>query len=179
MSGEESAVWVNSAPTVDGSAYVVTLEADDDTAITFDRDRAATYALGVLDAAHRAAYDAAVFRQMTVKLGMGQADAAHVVVDLRQDRPPLASEPAAPLELDPGVNDEGRPFLGVLVNGKRVGQWTVEDARQHALHVLESVVVADLDAGYYRALTGLVGVDDTRARQAVADIAEHRPRLDV
>lgn len=172
---EESGVWIISEPTVDGSAYVVTLAADDDTAITLDRERATIYAFGVLDAAHRAAYDAAVFAQLTRKLGLDDETAGLTIVDLRKDRPPLPPETTAPIVLDPGVsNRDQKPFLALSVNGKRVGQWTVEDARQHALAVLETVVVADLDAGYYRALVGQIGIDSDTAQQVVQDIGNHR-----
>lgn len=62
---DEGAVWIKTEPTVDGEAYVVTLEASDDVAVTLTPTTAARYALSILDAAHRAAYDAAVLRQLT------------------------------------------------------------------------------------------------------------------
>jgi hypothetical protein len=129
----------------------------------------------VLEAAHRAAYDAAVFQQITKKLRLDQQTAGQLVVDLRADRPSLSGESTAPISFDPGVAARDHsPFLAISIRGERVGQWTVEDARQHALRVLETIIVADLDAGYFRALTGAVGIDASRARQAVADIANHR-----
>jgi hypothetical protein len=168
------AVWVKTEPTVDGSAYVVTIEASDDVAVTLDPDRALRYAWGVLDAAHRAAYDAAVFKQLT-KLGIEVPAAAMVVDQLRSDRPPLDAEATKPLGFDPGVSQSTEEaFLAILIGGERVGQWNVEDARGHALAVLESVAVADLDGGYYRALIGSVGLDENRARQVVEDVGSHR-----
>lgn len=177
MTEDVDSVWIRSEPTIDGSTYVVTLEVGQDSAITFDRQRATAYALGVLDAAHRAAYDAAVMQQMHKKLGIALEDGAQLVVDLRKDRPPLSSEATAPIALDPGVTArDQKPFLAISVHGKRVGQWTVDDAREHALAVLETVVAADLDANYFRALVGIVGIDAGRAQQAVADIANHREK---
>jgi hypothetical protein len=167
------AVWVKTEPTVDGSAYVVTLEASDDVAVTLDPERALRYAWGVLDAAHRAAYDAAIVKQLTA-IGVEVQAAAVVVNDVRVDRPPLDSASTEPMDFEPGVAAGGEPFLVVLINGERVGQWTVQDARGHALAILESVVVADLDGGYYRALIGGVGLDENRARQVVQDVGEHR-----
>ncbi len=168
-------IWVKSEPSLDGKTYVVTLEVDDDTAVALDRERATAYALGVLDAAHRAAYDAAVFRQLTATLRLDEPTAGQMLVDLRADRPAPDHWATTPLVLVPGVSAfTGKPFVAIEVKGKRVGQWSVEDTRQHALHVLESLVVADLDAGYHRALVGSVGIETWRARNVVADIANHR-----
>ncbi len=129
----------------------------------------------MLDAAHRAAYDAAVLEQLHTKLGIAADDAARLVMDMRADRPAQDLSATKPLKLVPGVSAFTRaPFLRIEMNGKAVGQWSVEDARQHALGVLEAVVVADLDANYYRALIGQVHLDEGRSRQVVADIANHR-----
>lgn len=166
-------VWIKTEPTVDGKAYVVTLEASDDTAVTLDPQRALRYAWGVLDAAHRAVYDAAVNRQLAALTDKNAA--AQMINDMRQDRPPLDADATAPLAFEPGVSVfTGEPFLVVMVNGERQGQWTYGDAREHAMAVLETVVVADLDSGYYRALIGAVGLDEGRARQVVEDIGNHR-----
>ncbi|MGH3813433.1 MAG: hypothetical protein ACRDUV_13425, partial [Pseudonocardiaceae bacterium] len=170
-------VWIKSEPTVDGTAYVVTLEASDDVAVTLTPERALRYAWGVLDAAHRASYDAAVLAQLT-SVGRQQLSVetvAQMVIDMREDRPPLDEAATAPLRFEPGVSQaKQHPFLGIYLNGERLGQWAVADAREHAMAVLEAVVVADLDGGYYRALTGLVGLEEPRARNVVADIANHR-----
>lgn len=166
-------VWIKTEPTFDGSAYVVTLEASDDVAVTLDPDRALRYAWGVLDAAHRAAYDAAVMRQLGSLTS--QEAAGQIVKELRDDRPSLDSQVTKPMSFEPGVSVfTGEPFLVVIINGKRVGQWSFDDAREHALAVLENVAVADLDGAYYRALVGSVGLDEPRARNVVADIANHR-----
>src|SRR5438093_11572668 len=133
-----SEVRINTEPTIDGSAYVVTLQASDDVAVTLTPDRALQYALGILRAAHHAAYDAAVLRQMT-SINIKMEAAAEVVSTLRKDRPPLDHDATRPLRLDPGVNRYLEPFLIVSVNDDRVGQWSVEDAEQHAMFVLSTV----------------------------------------
>lgn len=169
------AVWVKTEPAVDGSTYVVTVEATNDVAVTLDPERATRYAWGVLDAAHRAAYDAAVLKQMTRKLKLDLSAAGQLVTDLRNDRPDLDHGATAPLILEPGVTKTLKPFLKVsLSNGNVLGQWSFEDARQHALHVLESVKVADLDGAYHRALVGQVGIDSERARNVVDDVGSYR-----
>lgn len=170
-------VWIKTEPTLDGSAYVVTLEATDDVAVALDPDRALRYARGVLDAAHRAAYDAAVLRQMKSKLKLDLETASQLVADLRKDRPSLDPDATEPLVLEPGVSAfTGEPFLTVGLRGKqdKLGQWSFGDAREHALHVLESLAVAELDSGYFRALVGQVGIEAPRARNVVDDLANHR-----
>ena len=169
-----SEVWINTEPSVDGAGYVVTLSASDDVAVTLTPDRALRHAVGVLRAAHRAAYDAAVVRQLTRKVNVEMEAAAQVLKDLREDRPPLDSADTEPLSFEPGVNKDLEPFLIISVNGKPAGQWSAEAAEEHAMFVLSSVVVADLDSAYYRTLTGLVGLEEPRARNIVEDIGNWR-----
>lgn len=171
----ENAVWIKTEPAFDGSGYVVTLEASDDVAVTLDPDAATRYAWGVLDAAHRAAYDAAVFKQLTRKLKLDLETVAQLVVDLRKDRPELDPAATAPLVLQPGVTKTFKPFVTVsLRSGAKLGQWELEDARQHALRALEAVKVADLDSAYHRTLVGLVGIEVARADNVVDDLGNYR-----
>lgn len=172
MSDEQS-VWIKTEPSVDGSTYIVTVEIDDDKAIRLDPHSAPNYALAILQAIARAEYDAAVFTQLGHLIPDVQT-VMRLVVDLRKDRPEIDTSATKPLEIEPGVNSKAEPFLAVLIDGKKVGQWTMADAREHVLSALETTVVADLDAGYYRALTGLVGLDQGRARQVVSDLRKHR-----
>ena len=166
-------VWVRTEPTVDGSGYVVTLEASDDVAVTLTPDVALRHAQGVLAAAHRAAYDAAVLRQMTQKFNFALSDAGKLAMELRSDRPPLDPTDTAPLWLEPGVKLDLKPFLIVHINGERVGQWDVDQAERHAHIVLAAVGVADLDSGYYRMLRS-TGVEEPQARAAVEDLVNFR-----
>jgi hypothetical protein len=167
-------VWIKTTPALDGSGYVVTLEADDDTARVLTPTEALAYAAGVLAAASRCEYDAAVIRQMTRALKLPVATAAQVITDLRADRPPLDPSATAPMWLEPGVNKDLDGFLVISINGKKVGQWNATDARGHALAVIESIAVADLDSAYVRVLVGSVGIDKARALQVVDDLGNHR-----
>lgn len=169
----DAAVWIKTEPSTDGSAYVVTAEFSDDRAKTLTPEVALRYGSAVLAAAQRAEYDAAVARQLT-RIGSDLDAALQIVTDLRNDRPPLDDEATAPLALDPGVNKRLAPFLVVKIDGEAVGQWTVGAAREHASHVLEAVAAADLDSNYYRALTGIVGLDEGRARAVVGDLGQYR-----
>jgi hypothetical protein len=167
---DDTAIWVVSDVAADGT-YAVTIHLSDDVAFTLDRDQALGYAAMVAAAGARAAYDAAVFRQLRAT-GMPPELAASVVRDLRADRPPLPG--SWPLGLDPFVGAASfDPGVYVLVNGERVGQWTVEDASGHAADVLTVLAGADLDAAYRRHLFGAVGLDDDQARARVAELREY------
>lgn len=169
---DEQMIWVRTEPSVDGTTYVASVEFSGDRAIVLTPERATAYTRAVLDAAGRAEYDSAVFDQMKSKV---EVDAvAQVILDLRKDRPPLDVEATAPLRLDPGVNSKGKPFLGLFVDDKQIGQWDVDDARQHAMHVMEAPLAADLDAAYRRVLMGMVGLDRAVAENVVDDLGKHR-----
>lgn len=177
-----SAVWVRTDPTPDG-VYRVTIEADEDTARILTPDEAYAYAAGVLAAAARAEYDAAIVAQLTALLtdkhtsaAQARHNAAATMLEIRQQRPPLDTSATTPITLTPGVSHKtGEPFLAIDVHGETVGQWTIPDARSHALHVLESIEVADLDAGYRRALRSLIGLTDGVAQNVIGDVARFRP----
>lgn len=172
-SDEEDSVWIKTEPSVDGATYMVTVEIDEDRAIPLTPESAPRYAMTILQAIARAEYDAAVFKQLGALIPDKQA-VAGMITDLRKDRPDIDTSATKPLEIEPGVNQQGKPFLSVLIDGKKVGQWTMPDAREHVLTALTVSAVADLDAGYYRALTGLIGLDETRARNVVDDLQHHR-----
>ena len=173
---EEGMVWIKTEPSLDGSTYVVTVEVSEDRAILLTPETSPRYALTILQAIARAEYDAAVFKQLGAIIP-DQRAVAELIVDLRKDRPDIDTSATKPLEIEPGVNSKGKPFLSVLIDGEKVGQWTMADARKHALVAMEAVVVADLDSGYYRALNGLVGLDEGRARNVVDDLQYYREKI--
>ena len=167
------AVWVISDVAPDGT-YVVTVQAGQDVALTLPPDRAVGYVLAVLAVCAAAEFDAAVVTQFT-RLGLSVEDAALSVRDLRADRPPVDPAATAPLLFVPVVKSRSRrPVIHLLVDGEVVGEWEPDEVREHAMHVLDAVVVADLDAGFRRFLVGTVGLDDETARAAVGDLQRHR-----
>lgn len=171
---EDQGVMVRTDVAADGT-YVVNIEFGPDHALPVDPQRAYRYAATVMAAAARAEYDAAVIAQLTHKLELPREEAAKVVAEMRDDRPPLDTDATAPLALEPGVSAfTGSGFLAVVIAGKHVGQWTPGDARHHAQGVLEAVEVADLDATYHRYLAGSIGIDSDRARAVIDDLASWR-----
>ncbi len=167
-------VWVKSDVASDGT-YVVTIEAGPDDVRSLDRDAALRYAAAVLATAQRAEFDAAVLALLTNRLGLDLQAAGWFVGSLRNDRPAINPADTAPLVLEPGI--AMRPphpaFIKILIHGKVVGQWEVVDARSHALHVLETLEGADLDAGLFRHLMAM-DLDEGRARNVVADVLHWR-----
>ena len=167
-------IWIKTEPTVFGETYVVSVQFGEDRAVTLTPTRALEYASTVLAHAQRAEYDAAVLKQLRTK-GIGDDQAImSMIVDMRKDRPPVDGEPTAPMQLSEGVNAEAKPFLAIHLDGSKWGQFEVRQAREHALGVLEAVEAADLDAGYYRILTGAVGLEEGVARAVVNDLASYR-----
>lgn len=170
----ESAVWIRTEPTIDGTGWMVTMELDADHTLALDRAAAMECAYVILGAAAYAEYDASVLRQMRTRV-KDEKSAMQLVVDLRKDRPDLDWTLMAPFSLVPGVNSKAEPFLTVHMKGEPVGQWSLPDARTHALTILEALVVADLDAAYLRCLKGVVGLEDSTARNVVGDLQDFRP----
>jgi hypothetical protein len=166
-------VWITTEIGPDEKTYSVVLNWED-TSTTISFDRAVKYAQEVLRAAHRAAYDAAVVRELTAVDGIEQQAVAELIADMRQDRPPLNEEASRPLSFVPGVNKELNPFLRLSIDGKEVGQWDYKDAVEHAVTMLGLVAVAELDTLYFQGLQRLVGLPPEVAANMVSDLANYR-----
>ncbi|MFI6326616.1 hypothetical protein ACIBG8_54470 [Nonomuraea sp. NPDC050556] len=165
-------VWITSDLDEKTSTYRVKISYGQDRSIGLGPNEALRYASAVLEARIRAMHDAAVIRQLHRKLTVPLQMCGQAVAALRADRAPLNHKATRPLMLEPGVSQELEPFLAVHIDGKRVGQWDVKQAYEHALGVLEVVSAADLDAAYYRYLIGPShGIDKGRASNMVGDLA--------
>lgn len=174
---EHPGIWVQSDLLPDGT-YVAAIHHDDDSSRVLDRQTGLAYAAEIFTAATYSEYDAAVIRQLTAA-GVSLQAAARTIGDLRADRPPLDYAVTAPLRLVPGVAAKtGRGFLRVVINGQQVGQWTPDDARDHASNVLTVLAAVDLDAAYRRHLIGPLGLEVARAENVITDLGHHirRPR---
>lgn len=169
---EHEGFWIRTEPTVDGRAYVVTLSIDQDYAVTLTPTRATQYAMALLDAVAEAEYDAAIFAQLSGKLGLDVETAGQLVVDMRQER---VDHEAAGLMFVPCVSQRKQhPFVAIVRDGITIGQLDLPAARRHAMHVLEAPTAADLDATYLKILRSTVGLGEERAREVVEDIGNHR-----
>jgi hypothetical protein len=179
---DTGAVWVAAWALPKGGGYGVRIRVGD-LNWTMTPDRALAYAAAVIRAAVTAEHDAAVFGLLTVRLGLDVRTAGQVIAaDLRPDRPPLDAD-TAPLEFRPGITvtepvaaPRGvRPFVGMWAGGKQIGQFTPADCRHHATSVLDTVAAADLDSAFRRLLVGPLDLDEARASQVIASLAEHWP----
>ena len=57
-----------------------------------------------------------------------------------------------PIKTTPGVNQRGEPFVEMRW-GSQSGQFTPDEARVFALHILECAEAANSDAAIYRVIT--------------------------
>lgn len=171
---ELGSVWITSAPDEAGH-YHVAIETDADTSFPMDVTNAYAWAREVLSAVAAAEYDAAVVKQMRIKLDVPQEAIGLIVSEIRADRAaevPLSMVPG--LGMTPGVSAfTGKGFLALSVRGKRVGQWELEDARQHALALLLAIEVAVLDGAYLRALEN-IGLERNQALNVIDDLINFR-----
>lgn len=170
---EGEGLWVFTEPD-DHGGYVTVVSIDQDWSVSLDRESALRYAVACLEAAARVEFDAAVWTQMTRKLELSPVAAVRLVEDdLRPDRPPLP-EPAPGLAFLPGVTEAGKPFIHIVLHGQPHAQMDPPALRQHAMYVLETPIAAELDAGYRRALVGIIGIEEVRAANVIGDLASHR-----
>lgn len=175
-------VWIFTEPMLDGTGYMVTINAGKDKATTLTPDAALIYAQHLLWVASRAEYDALVAKQLydlikdkPLPEEPPESSVAHMVTQLREDRPPLDKTVTYPLTFEPAVNARWEPFVTVEIEGdRRLGSWDIQAARRHALGVVESVHVADLDSGYKRLLVGTVGLDEGTAGAVVHGLSDLR-----
>lgn len=159
-------------PSIDGKTYIVTLAVSPDFIITLTPVRASAYASALLSAVAQAEYDAAIYAQITSRLGLDHNDAAMIVKEMRADRTPIE---ASGLRFEPGVSQRKKhPYVHFYKDDHMLGQMDVPSARRHALHVLEAPAAADLDALYLKVLRGQIGLDEHVGRQVVANLGEHR-----
>lgn len=170
MSDTEGSVWIRTVPTKPGS-YGIVLDLDDDHAQHLTPNQAHAHALAVLRSVQITEHDAKVYGQLAALTDT--ATAAGLVLALREDRAPLSDrdQSTLPFHLEPGITIQGKPFLRFLVAGKAIGQWSLDQAREHAIGVLEAVVAAQLDTAYHRALVDSVGLDAPAAERAVDALA--------
>lgn len=177
MPEKEYKIWVMSDIQPDTFGYMVTVTFSDDDAFTLTDDQAFLYASAIIEIAHIAEYEAAIFAQLKATK-MTEAKAAEFIA---RDFRPKRSIPATGtlVSLIPGISQKTKKaFLIIKYGDKEVGQWDFEDALDHAHAILDTIFVARLDNIYHHILTREVEVKDDRlARAIVMDIAKHRPSM--
>ena len=171
------AVWVRTVPTGDGT-YRAVLEVGADYAYPLDDDTATAWAFTVLATAADAEHDAAIVAQLC----SGDPGAEEfggefggVVTEVRDRRRPRTTGDIVPgFQVEGGVSARDlRPFLHLRLQGRLIGQWTPDDARDHTLKVLEGARAAASDTAYHRTLTA-IGLKTEAADALVALLRGHR-----
>ena len=176
MSENETAVWVESDRTMD-DRFIATIHVNDDLSIPLSRSHALSYAAAAIRWAGIAEFEAAVAAQVraTAKEGDGDENVVVVLSALRQRRNSPPESSTKPLRYTPIVSArDGRPYVQVHIEREPLTQWTPEDVRQHAMHVLECAVAAELDGQYFSVLAKTIGTPAEVARAAVMGLREHR-----
>lgn len=173
MTGQ--AIWVTSDLAPDETGYVATIHLTENISYPFKAETALEYAMALLRAWGEADYDAAVFAQVTQKLGMPDEAAAGVLKKLRNRRPSSGAVlMAGPVLVVPGVSVFNRkPFLRCEV-GDLKWQWDGSDVYQHVRHVLEVVAAVECDTIYRAFLVDELGIEPDRALNVVEDISTFR-----
>lgn len=174
MSDDEQSIWIRTEPAHGGTGFVVVIETDDDHAFTLSFDQAMGHAKSLLWACAYAEYAAAVYRQMSARFK--PETAFSIVTDFQKDWAPFDATDVAPFMFLPGLTrDDRSPMIQLWVEGKAIGLWPLDQAREHALTLVEATCVAQLDADYLRLMRGTIGLPESTARAVVAELAGHRP----
>lgn len=166
-------LWITSDPHDDGT-YRAVLSFDGDRSWPLSPFGARQHAFAALHAAAVADYEQAVYHQMTDGFGLGQDLALAMISALRSERGPV-DDKTSPLQFGPGLNEHGKGFVHLTLDGRLVGQLDSTALRRHATGVLEMVAVLRLDAAYRRLLVEDVDLSDEHAKAAVSALADHRP----
>ena len=161
--------WIITDLASDGT-YMVTVQVNQDLSIPLDHAAGIRYAAAVVQAAQRARYDAAAYAQLTRGVSMPVKLALESLGLLRGDRPPADSAATSPVDLRTGLTAAGKPFIGMWLAGKQIGQLDVDAAMEHATGILAAVEVAALDNAYYQFLQTMA-CSEQRARGMVADLS--------
>jgi hypothetical protein len=175
---EPTGIWLRDQPDEDGT-YHLSIEISPDDEAPLDADTAYRWAREVLSAVAQAEYGAAVVRQAG-ELGLDDVDAAHLLNALREvhaGQTPVTM--LRGLSVVPGVSASTRePFLHLRRDGKTTAQWTPDDARRHALDVVEGVETAALDTAYRQVLEDRVGLDRLKAMVMVEHLGHPEEQED-
>lgn len=179
----DEGIWIQTEYEPFLKGYYVTVSLDKDIIRSLQPEEALRHASAVLSAVARAEHDAAVCRQLKEAFdgrGVDENEAlqniARVMQDIRGGRPELDVQGMDPIYLTPGVNTKFEPFLHVHEASDKppIGQYDMDQARQHAHAALEMSTVADLDSAYLRVLKGVIGLPENVGLNMISELQDHR-----
>jgi hypothetical protein len=167
----EVTVWLNTQLQPD-EQYIVTLSIGEDYAVELTVELALSHAVEVLRHVALADYAQAIRKQMT-RIGT-EAEAVEDLLRSLVPKLPLAA-PVTALAMMPAINRKtGEPLLQLSFKDELLGVWTLQQARSHALGVLEAMLAADLDTSYRQVLMDVVELDGNTAAGVISDIGTQR-----
>lgn len=187
--GEHGVVSVIAAiDPMPAAPYITEVQPTDDVAISLPYDKAVSYGMAALAAAHRAHYLAAVLAQAAAIMGgrrgrPGVGDpteidetARLVVKNLMEDLPDLDEQATAPLRFVPFIRRvDGRPMVRVSLppHTEAITGWTFAQTLDHGHAVLAQAVVSQLDTAYRTVISVSFGAGEQRGRAAVHDLGNY------
>jgi hypothetical protein len=167
----ELSVWLRSERSPTGE-YIVTMSVGEDYAIELSIELALGYAMEVLHSVQLAEYARAMTVQMKELLPSAEA-IAQLVRDVLVDIAPATA--VTDLSMAPAVNRaNGEPLIQVTFRDETLGIWSLQQARDHALFVLEATLAVRMDNTYSKVLTEVVGLDTSTASAVVEDVGQYR-----
>lgn len=159
-------ISIATEPDESGDFHAV-VSIDQDTSFALTRESVQPYLDACVEAGVRAAYDAAVVRQMT-KSGVPLEDVQRVVTDLREQREPMPT--VMDVRLEPIVNADHQGIVSIFLRDKQIGQFSAKTCREHALYLLEVLAVAPIDKRYFSLLTEDIGLEHGTAFAMLGDL---------
>lgn len=169
-------ISITSSPDSNGEYQLIIEFGDTGEIVPLDTDLARAWTDEVVSAICRAEYDVAVVRQMAEILGDTEREVGTAfIAEMRSQRGDFQHQPMFKgLRMIPGVAfDTGEPFIAIARDDEILGQWTVQDARAHALGLLEALEIARLDSAYF-AMMQRMDVDTDMAAIAINDLGRFR-----
>lgn len=164
-------VWIKSELGEDDT-YHLFVEWGPDRVMPLTDEMGVDWCRTVMAAVAAAEHDATLIRHLR-EMKMPDPLIGSILTRARSERAERASRAFLPgITLTPGVSaTTGGPFIG-LHDGRRVGQWSCQDARDHAIGILEALETVELDRILLRTLMHC-GVTRDQAASLVMDLGAH------
>lgn len=157
--------------------YICTLELDNRPLRALSPAEALAYVTELMWAVTCAEYDAAVLAQLTAVKKLDMEHISWVMRGLREDRRPVQPAATYPVVYTPIVSARDHLPRVTAQCGQTKWQWETEVARQHCQQVLQTSAGVDMDAAYYKHLTGFLGLPEGTAREMVGGLREYLPGM--
>jgi hypothetical protein len=165
--------------------YTPTLHIGEDRSRSFTYSEAVAYGNAVVMRACQAAHIHSVFKLLTADDAMPADTARAIIAEDLFPRLALGENPdrmhhaTRPLEFVPALarergTESGMGVVRIDMDGKMIGYYRPQEAREHGMFVLESATMSQGDNATYDSLRDLQA-DEPKARGFVSALADHYP----